>query len=81
MKHAVLSTPRTGALGALYTHWTRVWMACRVRGPFSGFLECMRSETVIFPMFLRVGSITLPCELGLQAGPTTLLVSSHKVNL
>ncbi|KAK5846120.1 hypothetical protein PVK06_002391 [Gossypium arboreum] len=47
-------------------------MACGVRGPFSEFLGCIRSEIAIFLRFLRAGPVTLPCELDSRASPTTL---------
>ncbi|KAH1107340.1 hypothetical protein J1N35_011108 [Gossypium stocksii] len=78
-EHTVLFALKTGTLGGLHTYWTHVWMACKVCGPFSEFLKCMRSETTIFHRFLRVGFITLPCELDPLVGLRLCPVSSHKV--
>ncbi|KAH1130380.1 hypothetical protein J1N35_001758, partial [Gossypium stocksii] len=44
----------------------------KVRGPFSKFFGRMQSETVIFPRFLQVRPVTLPCELDPSASPVTL---------
>ncbi|KAK5802082.1 hypothetical protein PVK06_029664 [Gossypium arboreum] len=66
-EYAVFSVFETGALGRLRTYWTRVWMAYGVRGPFSEFFGHMRSETAIFPRFLRVGSVGWSWDLAVWA--------------
>ncbi|KAK5812609.1 hypothetical protein PVK06_028045 [Gossypium arboreum] len=74
-EYAIFSAFWTGALGKLHTYWTQVWMAYDVRGPFSESFGRMRSETAIFPRFLRAGFATLPCELD----PRTNVTSFRKV--